>query len=1114
MSTIIILGMLAAVAAASIILYRHYRQSEDPGEPVDKEQRRRDKFKRQYEEVEEFRSLLEAPNQFENGFTIRTVIGVLFISLIMTPGEMYLGLVTGGGVGAAAQWVTVILFLEVAKRSFTKLTRQEIYLLVYVAGALVLREEGAFLDLLWRQYFVRSAEANLFGIADQLPHWWAPPPDSPALAERTFIHSDWALPIGLLVVGTIVGRISWFTSGYLLFRLTSDREQLPFPTAPMSALSAMALAEESGDEKETWKWPLFSIGAVIGAAYGVIYVGVPVVTGLFGTPVQIIPIPFWDLTGYFGNVLPATPLGITLSLGAVIGGSAVPFWTIMGSFGGMVIHTVASPILHAYGYMPRWELGMDTINTGIATSLDFWRAFSIGLTIAVTFISFYQVFSTARMKRAELREQLEIQRGEGSTTCLHEGCNHPAEVRGYCIKHLGRGDFNIWLCLALFCVVALYPIILAKALFPTLVGTGLLITFMLIAFVYAPIISFVSARLDGLIGREITIPFINEAVIFLTGYRGVDIWFVPFPTRNYGGNTEGFRVVELTGMKFTSLVKAELFMLPIVFAVSLMYWTFLWRLAPIPSDAYPYAQLMWPLRAFESALFYSSTMYNKTWRPGETLSGGDVEMWGVSDEVEVPPDQTVWSPSNLQDGRWWYWRVRASTDVHIADPIKRHYGEWSEVGYFFTDFKGKFADGNLPGARPLPNGFADEAFPNQPPAPELIWPPNGAVLSTPNPNFRSQVERAGLDTLEFYFEVDRLPSFDGEFLQRSSDIPLMFEALWKDLKYTRNHRDDDGDKRYEILVQKVDPGGVADRAGLEAGDRLHAFNGEQLQLSEWPDAGTARQFVQDKMGQAADSLLVQYQRGKQVFSKKIGAGSGLYLGGEISLDEPLLWGESHIAMNKVEIDGLGGRVGLKAKDRLVSINGERLFGEGQDSTAVTLRLERIVGRSADSLIVDFERDGEILTRKIAFDAGEALGAILSQGALLGIDEELKNDVDDDGDGLVDEDLYHPIGGKKWKIMAMGTAWGVGGYALLNVLGLPIFLVWGYVQGVMGTPHSQILPIIGAFLGRYYFWPKYGRQQWRRYAMVIGVGYGVGMSLIGMFCAALAMVSKAVSSLMY
>ena len=50
--------------------------------------------KRQWEEVEEYRALLETPDRFDEGFTLRTIIGVLFISLIMTPGEMFLGLFT------------------------------------------------------------------------------------------------------------------------------------------------------------------------------------------------------------------------------------------------------------------------------------------------------------------------------------------------------------------------------------------------------------------------------------------------------------------------------------------------------------------------------------------------------------------------------------------------------------------------------------------------------------------------------------------------------------------------------------------------------------------------------------------------------------------------------------------------------------------------------------------------------------------------------------------------------------------------------------------------------------------------------------------------------------
>ena len=875
---------------------------------------RKFKRKKQWEEVEEYRSLLEVPEKFEEGFTVRTVLGVLFISLIMTPGEMYLGLFTGGGIGAAAQWVTVILFMEVAKRSFASLRRQEIYLLVYVATALVVREEGAFLDLLFRQYFVRSAEAEMFGISKILPWWYVPSPDSEAIAERTFLHKDWLYPILLLVVGTIMGRIAWFTSGYMLFRLTSDREQLPFPTAPMSAMASMALAEESGDEKETWKWPVFSIGTAIGAVFGLVYVLVPAVTQIWGEKVEIIPIPFWDLTPYLGNILPATPIGVALNLGPIFTGLLMPFWSVIGSFCGVVIHTISGPILHDLGFLPRWEIGMDTIRTQISTGIDFWKAFSIGISLAVTAVSFYSLIAIAKEKREDSEEK--ERRRELSTSahhvCKHGDCKFDAQVRGYCLKHLGRGDFNLWVCGGLFAVAALYPILLAKLLFPTLMSTWLLLVFFIIAFIYAPIMSFVSARMDGLVGNTITIPYVDEAIRFLTGFRGVEIWFVPFPARNFGGHAEGFRVVELTGMKFTSLLKAEIFMLPIVLGVSLMYWTFLWRLAPIPSESYPYAQLMWPLQAFDRALYLSSTMYSKMWTEGEEIDGKIVQK-----------GETIWSPSNLQDQRWWYWRVAETKDSHVLDPAKRNYGEWSATGYFYTNYSETSKKNNVADIDPfnLPEyiGKTDGNI-------ELVWPVNGEIIRTPNPNFLVRTKVASEDTNLFYFEVDRLPTFDGEFLQRSSDRPLLFEVLWEDLKFTRDHIDNDN-------------------------------------------------------------------------------------------------------------DGL-------------------------------------------------------------------------------IDEEVVNGKDDDGDGRIDEDIHHPLGGKKWPIIAFGAGFGILGYMVLSLLGMPIFLIWGYVQSVNGIPYYIIPQIIGALLGRYYFWNRYGKQEWRRYAMVLTVGFGVGMSLIGMFAAALAMITKAVSSLQY
>ena len=1057
---------------------------------------RKQKKERQWGEVDEYRDLLQAPDRFEEGFTSRTIIGVLFISLIMTPGEMFLGLYAGIDIGVAAQWVTVILFLEVSKRSFAALRRQEIYLLVYVAGALIAGGEGAFLGLLWRQYFVTSAEAELFGIAHRLPWWWAPAPESEAIAERTFIHRDWLAPILLLVVGTIMGRIAWFTSGYMLFRLTSDREELPFPTAPMSALSAMALAEDSGAERETWKWPVFSIGAVIGASFGVIYVGVPVITELWGSKVTILPIPFWELSPYFGNIIQAAPLGISTSLGAVFAGLFMPFWGVIGSFAGVMLHTAMSPFLYAWGYLPRWELGMHTIQTSIVTGIDFWRAFSIGITIAVTIVSFHQLFSTGREKQAELREKLQLQRTDQSGMCKHADCLRPAEVRGYCLKHLGRGDFNMWVCASLFCVAAIYPIVLAKTLFPALVSTGLLVLFVLIAFVYAPIMSFVSARLDGLVGRNISIPYVEDAIRFMTGFRGVEIWLVPFPTRNFGGHAEGFRVVELTGMRFTSLLKAELFMLPIVLGVSLMYWNFLWRLGPIPSESYPYAQVYWPLEAFDRALAFSATMYNKTWRAGEELEG-DI----------VPNGQVVWSPPNLEDGRWWYWRGRITRDLEVPDPVKRDYEPWSQTGYFYTDFSG--------GDAPPPPEAAEKiaaAASTSSDVPQLLWPPNGMAIATPNPNFRAAINLAPGDSVDFYFEVDRLPSFDGEALQRSSDMPLLFEVLWQDMRFTGNRKDDDGDLNIAALVESVEPEGLGGQLGLADGDRLRAINGVELRVPQWDTERIDRYFTQ-----GADSVFAAWERDEKTMRRAVVRRPGEALGLEFAADTSFVesWTEyDAVRVATVAEAGLGHRLGLQAGDYLMTINGQSIEQDTWQSEEVRAAFAAVVEETATTVLVEWERDGDRLQGLVADASSLPLGLTYREGAIEGIDEELVNNRDDDGDGLIDEDTHHPLGGRKWPIIIGAASFGLVAYFALTFLGMPIFMIFGYVQSVTGIPHFLIPQIIGALLARYYFWKRYGKQQWRQYAMVLSVGFGVGMALVGMFSAALSIINKAVSSLAY
>ena len=68
-------------------------------------------------ELEEFRNVMEVPSTFEDGFTWTSLVGAIFIALLMVPGAIYMGLLAGQGIGGAAQWVTVILFIEVARRA-------------------------------------------------------------------------------------------------------------------------------------------------------------------------------------------------------------------------------------------------------------------------------------------------------------------------------------------------------------------------------------------------------------------------------------------------------------------------------------------------------------------------------------------------------------------------------------------------------------------------------------------------------------------------------------------------------------------------------------------------------------------------------------------------------------------------------------------------------------------------------------------------------------------------------------------------------------------------------------------------------------------------------------
>ncbi len=538
-------------------------------------------------ELELYRSILEEPKEFRNGFTWVTVAGAFFCGLLMMPGTIYLSLMTGGGI--AASWVTLIIFSEVTRRAMKTLSRQELVVLLGVAGTM--SAGGPIADLIWRQFLIRSDAARDMGLIGQFPSWFAPQPTSDAILGRNLLHPDWMVPIMLMVFLSIIGTLRSYTMGYFFFRLTSDIERLPFPFASVSASGAMALAE-AGEKKATWKWRVFSLGAAIGVSFAIVQVGVPLLTGAFLTkPVMIIPLPWYDMTTLTESVLPATPFGIVLDLGLVLTGMIIPFWAVVGTGAGILITTIMNPVLHKVGVLQRWQPGMDTISTTFNNSIDFWWSFGLGVTICIAVISFYQ---TGRDMIRNMREIRARRRTAAPGTPRENLWETPK----------GRGDFSPWIAIGLYVVASLLVVAVCHRLVPRFPVYFLL----LFTLIYTPIMSYIDARLVGICGQQANIPMLKEAAIILSGYKGIDIWMAPIPVDQYAGAVSAFRSKELTGTNFFSYVWSTALTIPLAFILSFVFWAFVWKSGVIPSDLYPYAQKMWELQAKNSVLLFSSTM--------------------------------------------------------------------------------------------------------------------------------------------------------------------------------------------------------------------------------------------------------------------------------------------------------------------------------------------------------------------------------------------------------------------------------------------------------------------------------------------------------------------------
>ncbi len=587
-------------------------------------------------ELEEFRSLMTPPDKFVDGFSWTALVGAIFVALLMVPGSIYMTLLAGVAVGPAAQWVTLILFIEVARRANKVLKRAEIFTLFYLSGAIMVTAsmaQGQFhggLGALWAQFYVQSDAALAQGLTDKIPSWVAPQFDengNDILATRSLLHWEWWPALALTAFTMLIGRIDNMVLGYGLFRLTSDIEKLPFPMAPVQAQGILALSEEQEEESgrrikpdddpeaeptdaektASWRWRVFSIGAMIGLVFGAVYLGVPTITGaLLDAPIKILPIPFIDYTQKTSEFLPAVAMAVSVNLGQVFMGMVLPYWAVIGTFAGFVITAVVNPILYDPGIvgldgvlepvLVSWNRGDNMQSTFYKNQIDFYFSFSIGVAVAIAVMGFWSVGRAVVAARAKARDMASI---TSTAMAMNKGVPE------------GRGDIRVWFIVLVYILSsALYIGVSCWLLFITdgFVYMPLLYIMCFYAFFYTPIISYVTARLEGIAGEVLNIPFVKEACYILSGYNGLAVWFLPVPMHNYGSMTVFYRSCELTGTKFWSIWKSEILLTPIILIGSLGFAHFIWGLGEIPGPAYPFAAEWWEVTAEQNSLIFSSTL--------------------------------------------------------------------------------------------------------------------------------------------------------------------------------------------------------------------------------------------------------------------------------------------------------------------------------------------------------------------------------------------------------------------------------------------------------------------------------------------------------------------------
>jgi len=531
-----------------------------------------------------------AKAEYKRGFTWRSAIIIFVSSLIWMPVALYIQLVSGIVSIATVSIVMAFIAIEITRLLGNPLSRQEL-LVVYLMSSLAASATG-YIWQVWKGYFITSPLTWAFKIdgvpvPELYPPWFAPPYDSPVYVLRTFFHVDWLVP--LLVTNIQSGFFFYFTELSLTMILSYifiEVEKLPFPFATIDSSIVTTLSERRPERIR-----LFTLALYPGLAWGAILYIFPIVTGY-----MMIPLPWYDLTPFTSQYMPGALFGVMTDLITYVAGlfigltvavymliSSVSIW-VVGNYLTLTVFRDLFP-----EWVNEYFVGMSFGGVLSRSFLRVWIAPQTASAFALMVIALIFFAKPVAKGLVSLTKASLVKAGGYPSLKWLISFYVLGTVGSVLLFHLLVPEFPIWIALLLS------------------VGASFL----------NGIISVVSIGVTGVSGIA---PAEWNLAAYLSGYRGVAAWvFTPIvgglPSAEGGspGWTYMLKVGSLTETRPIDVLKALIFTIIIFNALSFIWMEFFWRIAPIPSAAYPYALATWPSQIISGAVWMTGQVGIKPW---------------------------------------------------------------------------------------------------------------------------------------------------------------------------------------------------------------------------------------------------------------------------------------------------------------------------------------------------------------------------------------------------------------------------------------------------------------------------------------------------------------------